>query len=67
MRRQELDGFATGLFGQEAALDLPERAHRGLEVLSEMRGLMAAAFAQTMQPNRRPARIFKPLPATCAR
>lgn len=27
MRRQELDGFATGLFGQEAALDLPERAH----------------------------------------
>lgn len=42
MRRQELDGFIDGLFGQETAIDLPERASRGLDVLGEMRALMAA-------------------------
>jgi hypothetical protein len=42
MRRQELDGFIEGLFGPEQALDFPERAHRGLGALSEMRVLFAA-------------------------
>ena len=42
IRCQELDGFVEGLFGDEETIGLPERAHRGLETLSEMRALMAA-------------------------
>lgn len=41
VRRQELDGFVEGLFGNEASLDLPERAHKALDVLSEMRAMFA--------------------------
>ena len=37
MRRQELDGFVEGLFGDEEVLDLPERANRSLDLLAEMR------------------------------
>jgi hypothetical protein len=37
IRREELDGFVEGLFGTADSVDLPERAHRGLEVLSEVR------------------------------
>ncbi len=35
IRRQELNGFVEGLFGAEEAIDLPERAHRGLGALGE--------------------------------
>ena len=42
MRRQELNGFIEGLFGQEEVVDFPERAHRGLDSLGEMRALFAA-------------------------
>jgi hypothetical protein len=42
IRCQELDGFVDGLFGDKATIGLPERAHRGLETLSEMRAMMAA-------------------------
>jgi two-component system, chemotaxis family, protein-glutamate methylesterase/glutaminase len=38
----KLDGFVEGLFGMEEALDFPERAHRGLGALCEMRALFAA-------------------------
>jgi hypothetical protein len=44
MRRQELDGFIHGLFGREEAVDLPERAHRGLDFLGQMRALFAAVL-----------------------
>jgi len=44
MRRQELDGFIQGLFGREAAVELPERATRGLDALSEMQVLMDAVL-----------------------
>ena len=44
IRCQELDGFVEGLFGDEETIGLPERAHRGLDALSEMRALMAALF-----------------------
>lgn len=44
MRRQELDGFIDGLFGREEVVDLPERASRGLDVLSGMRAIFAAAL-----------------------
>ncbi len=43
MRRQELDGFVEGLFGQEEIVDVPERAHRAFDSLGEMRALFAAA------------------------
>jgi hypothetical protein len=42
MRRQELDGFIEGLFGREEAVDLPKRAHRGLDELGQMRALSEA-------------------------
>jgi hypothetical protein len=38
-RRQELDGFVEGLFGRQEHIDLPERAHRALNSLSEMRAM----------------------------
>jgi len=38
-RRQELDGFVEGLFGGQEHIDLPERAHRALNSLSEMRAM----------------------------
>src|SRR6266496_1240979 len=39
-RRQELDGFVEGLFGTQEHIDLPERAHRALNSLSEMRAML---------------------------
>jgi hypothetical protein len=47
MRRQELDGFVEGLFAGEEVLELPERAHRGLGGLSEMRALFAGVLDVT--------------------
>jgi hypothetical protein len=47
IRRQELDGFVEGLFGAEEAIDLPERAHRGLGVLGELRALLAGVLDVT--------------------
>jgi hypothetical protein len=44
MRGQELDGFVDGLFGGEEAVDLPERAHRGVKNLGEMRALFSAVL-----------------------
>ena len=38
VRRQELDGFVEGLFGLKEHIDLPERAHKVLEALVEIRG-----------------------------
>jgi hypothetical protein len=44
MRRQELDGFVEGLFGTEKSINLPERTHRALHGLGEMRAGFAAMF-----------------------
>jgi len=41
MRRQELDGFVEGLYAGEEVLELPERAHRALGNLAEMRAMFA--------------------------
>jgi hypothetical protein len=43
VRRQELDGFIEGLFGPNEHLDLPERAHKAVEVLGEVRAMLAGA------------------------
>ena len=40
IRREELDGFIHGLFGNEESLELPERARRALTALSEMRAML---------------------------
>jgi hypothetical protein len=32
IRREELDGFVEGVFGKEQSLELPERAHRALDL-----------------------------------
>jgi hypothetical protein len=40
MRREELDGFNEGLFGEHDGLDFPERAHKALGVLREIRGML---------------------------
>lgn len=45
IRREELDGFVDGLFGGSQELDLPERAHRALQVLSEGRAIFAGVEA----------------------
>jgi hypothetical protein len=37
MRQEELDGFIEGLFGANKTLDFPERAHKALGVLGEIR------------------------------
>ena len=52
IRRQELDGFVEGLFGAEEAIDLPERAHRGLGVLGELRALLAGVLDVTTDANK---------------
>jgi hypothetical protein len=40
MRREELEGFIEGLFGDNASLDFPERAHKALGVLAEIRAML---------------------------
>ena len=41
VRLEELDGFIEGLFNGEAAIDLPERAHRAVGHLSDLRAMMS--------------------------
>lgn len=41
VRLEELDGFIEGLFNGEETIDLPERAHRAVGYLSELRAMMA--------------------------
>ncbi|MDA1076003.1 MAG: hypothetical protein O3A63_14745 [Proteobacteria bacterium] len=45
VRREELRGFADGLFGDEQAMDLPETAHHAMHHLTEIRGFMEAMGA----------------------
>jgi hypothetical protein len=44
VRSEELDAFVHGLFGDADSMELPERAHRALHVLAEVR-----AFFEAMQ------------------
>lgn len=41
-RLEELDGFFEGFFADAESLDLPERAHRGIHILGDLRGIYAA-------------------------
>ena len=51
MRCQELDGFVDGLFSGEVEVDLPERAHRGLTQLAEMRVMFAMVLRIAADPH----------------
>lgn len=52
LRREELDGFIEGLFGNNESLDLPERAHKALDALAEIRALVAGAEALAEDPTK---------------
>ena len=41
VRLQELDGFIEGLFNGQEAIDLPERAHKAIGRLGELRAMIA--------------------------
>ena len=49
MRVQEIDGFVAGLFGREDRIDLPERAHRALDDLAEIRALVYEARGENQK------------------
>jgi hypothetical protein len=40
VRREEIDGFVEGLFGAAHSIDLPEKAHRALNQMSQMRAML---------------------------
>ena len=43
VRQQEIEGFIEGVLGSNEALDLPETAHKAVDVLGDMRGMLAGA------------------------
>jgi hypothetical protein len=52
IRREELDGFVEGLFGKEQRLELPERAHRALDALSELRAIFDGLYELAGNPTK---------------
>lgn len=52
VRRQEIDGFVEGLFGNEESIDLPERAHQAIKVLQEMRAFLAGIVDLMADPTK---------------
>lgn len=59
LRREEIEGFVEGLFGNNENLDLPERAHKALGVLAEIRAMLEAsrALAEDLTKPAEPADI----------
>lgn len=43
IRQQEIEGFIEGIFGNNEALDLPETAHNAVDVLGDVRAMLAGA------------------------
>ena len=52
MRREELDGFIEGLFGDRESLDFPERAHKALGVLAEIRAMFEGSRELAEDPSK---------------
>src|ERR1700739_907783 len=52
IRREELDGFVDGLFGKEQNIELPERAHRSLDALSELRAIFDGLYELAGNPTK---------------
>jgi len=52
MRQEELDGFIDGLFGANKTLDFPERAHKALGVLAEIRAMLEGVREVVSNPSK---------------
>ena len=52
VRREELDGFVEGVFGKEESLELPERAHRALDTLSELHAIFDGLYELAGNPTK---------------
>jgi hypothetical protein len=52
MRQEELDGFTEGLFGAHESLDFPERAHKALGVLAEIRAMLEGVRDVASNPSK---------------
>lgn len=52
MRREELEGFIEGMFGERDSLDLPERAHQALGTLAEIRAMSEASQRLAEDPSK---------------
>ena len=52
LRREELEGFVEGLFGDKESLDLPERAHKALGTLAEIRAMLDGAQVLADDPSK---------------
>jgi hypothetical protein len=52
MRQEELDGFIEGLFGAHESLDFPERAHKALGVLAEIRAMLEGVREVVSNPSK---------------
>jgi hypothetical protein len=52
LRREELEGFVDGLFGDKERTDLPERAHKALGTLAEIRAMLEASQVLAEDPTK---------------
>jgi len=52
LRREELEGFVEGLFGDDESLDLPERAHKALGAVAEIRAMLEGAQVLAEDPTK---------------
>jgi hypothetical protein len=52
LRREELDGFVEGLFGTEQSLEFPERAHRAVDILSDLRVIFDGLYELAGNPTK---------------
>ena len=52
LRREELEGFVEGIFGVKESIDLPERAHKALGTLAEIRAMLEASQVLAEDPTK---------------
>lgn len=52
LRREELEGFVEGIFGEKERIDLPERAHKALGTLAEIRAMLDGAQVLADDPSK---------------
>ncbi len=57
VRQDEVEGFVDGLFGDQQHLELPERAHKALQTLAELRGSLEAARDLANDPTKPAASV----------
>lgn len=50
VRREEIEGFVDGLFAGNDEIDLPESAHKAVDILGEIRAMFAATEQLASQP-----------------